>query len=1149
MHVMNCVSLASEKENGDLSAAAGLMIGQTAPPPPPPPPPPPQPLPCPDNGCPPVPPPPPLPGGPPVPPPPPGLPPSYVNGHGPLSKKKKMRSFFWKTIPEEQVRGKTNIWTIAARQPQKYQIDTKTIEELFGQQEETKSPIPRRGGTLNASFRDTKEEISVLDAKRCMNIGIFLKQFKKSPQSIVEDILQGNGEHYGSETLREFLKLLPESEEVKKLKTFSGDAAKLSLADSFIFFLIQVPNYSLRLEAMVLKKEFLPLCSSLWDDMSILRVATKELMSCEELHSILHLVLQAGNIMNEGGYAGNAVGFKLSSLLKLADTKANKPGMNLLHFVALEAQKKDIILLNFSEKLRHVQDTSRLSLDNTELELHSLSARTRSLKENIQRDPELCQQMKAFIKFALQKLEELESWREELQKEAHALIDFFCEDKETMKLDECLQIFRDFCTKFDKAVKDNRDREMQEIRQLQKLKGLEEKRRSWATGEIGGFGRSSSENDVELLTKKSLEDVLPFLHQRPISPSHRPPNSRRSRLSLGTSADRELLTFLETSTGEDLNKFNSLPRTGTRQSRPSVAWMEPTGPKDVNSNHLHFHQAPEAEKDSNNPPVIQPDQLPNPCLENSNAILYRTQNHANNNNLQRNSGPGMPLLATLTMGIEERELVHGLIQFDLQEPIKQEDPPRFISEESSPVESESLDDASLPSLTAPDDILVSVGQDSKEVLERENGNSAPKDMAADVLVPSSAVSASTDTSESENKEAGVIFYISDTTDCSLTLDCSEGNDPKMGSSKSKEGKIVNGSMSSGTHDKEGETRSSSIPSVPNFNPNREDCAFAVGKNEPGYKCGLPKDKIVKGKEAAGPKRNSLKDIPTSASKPGSVRRSLGPSSKPVRTLNASENESMRKVVPISKSSRGSGSWKRPEVPARMPPREATSNTETRLSRRSSVRGTADTSPRRPSGVAVAAAVAAEELRLQRGNVTSSSIRLGKDSPLQHKTSLKKPSAKPIRNLPKSKADETKICRTNPQESEDVEEVPKPPPPVSIPRAPPPIPSFARNTVASSSRRLKTDSPPISKVPGITRAASQRQLRIKTTSEDTQTKNGGILRRTSSARTASKYLEPSGSPSSKEEASLKGRGTVEKSSLKQKDSNRTTLGKILNPLWK
>ncbi|KAM8969563.1 FH2 domain-containing protein 1 isoform 1-T2 [Sarcophilus harrisii] len=1150
MHVMNCVFLASEKENGDLSAAAGLMIGQTSPPsPPPPPPPPPPPLPCPDNGCPLVPPPPPLPGGPPIPPPPPGLPPSYMNGHGHLSKTKKMRSFFWKTIPEEQVRGKNNIWTIAARQPQKYQIDTKTIEELFGQQEETKSLVSRRGGPLNASFKDTKEEISVLDAKRCMNIGIFLKQFKKSPQSIVEDIHQGNGEHYGSETLREFLKLLPESEEVKKLKTFSGDAAKLSLADSFIYFLIQVPNYSLRIEAMVLKKEFLPSCSSLWDDMTSLRMATKELMSCEELHSVLHLVLQAGNIMNAGRYAGNAVGFKLSSLLKLADTKANKPGMNLLHFVALEAQKKDVILLNFSEKLRHVQHAARLSLDNTESELHSLSARTRSLKENIQRDPELCQQMKAFIKFALQKLEELENWRKDLQKEAHALIDFFCEDKETMKLDECLQIFRDFCIKFDKAVKDNRDREMQELRQQQKLKGLEEKRRSWAAGEIGSFGRSSSENDVELLTKKSPEEVFPFLHQRPFSHSHRPPNSRRSRLSLGTSADRELLSFLETATGEDLNKFNSLPRTSTRQSKPLVAWMEPTGSKDVNSNDLSFHPAP-ASEDGHKTPLIQPGQLPpDPCLENSNAVLCRTRNRGNNNNLQRDPGPVGPPLPTLTMGIEERELVHDLIQFDAQESRNQEAHPRFILEDSSPMESESLEDASLPSLTAAADIPVPAGQDSREGTKRKNGNSAPKDVAADVLSPTSAVSVSTDTSESENKVPQIIFYISDTTDCSLTLDCSEGNDPKTGSSGSKEGKTVNGSVSSGTGDTEGDPSRSRAPSTSSFSPIGEDCASAAGKNEPSYKCGLPKDKGVKGKELA-PKRNSLKDTPSSASKPSSVRRSLGPSSKTVRTLNASENESMRKVVPINKTSRGSGSWKRPELGvARATPREAASGPEVRMSRRSSVRGTADTSPRRPSGVAVAAAVAAEEQRLRRGSVFSSSTRSGKDSPLQSKPSLKKPSAKPIRNLPKSKVDETKVCRTNPQESEEAEEVPKPPPPIPAPRVPPSIPSFARNTVASSSRSLKRDSsPPTSKVPGMTRAASQKQLKMKTTWEDTQARNGGTLRRTSSVRNAPKCPSPGENSSSKEEGSLKGKGPGEKS-LKRKDSTRTTLGKILNPLWK
>lgn len=53
----------------------------------------------------------------------------------------------------------------------------------------------------------------------------------------------------------------------------------------------------------------------------------------------------------------------------------------------------------------------------------------------------------------MEKLAELELWKRELQVEAHTLIDFFCEDKETMKLDECFQIFRDFCTRFNRAVK------------------------------------------------------------------------------------------------------------------------------------------------------------------------------------------------------------------------------------------------------------------------------------------------------------------------------------------------------------------------------------------------------------------------------------------------------------------------------------------------------------------------------------------------------------------------------------------------------------------------------------------------------------------------------------------------------------------------
>ncbi|MGH0145712.1 UNVERIFIED_CONTAM: hypothetical protein FKN15_041332 [Acipenser sinensis] len=274
MHVMNCLSLVSDKEHQEgESAATGLMPGHPpastpvsesspiAPPPPalvPPPPPPPPP-----------------PGGPPPPPPPPPGQGNHTQGN---RKKKRVRSFFWKTIPEEQVRGKPNIWTLAARR-HTYQIDSKTIEELFGQQDEARSTAAADGQNARgsrASFKETKEE---------------------------------------------------------------------------------------------------------------------------------------------------------------------------------EAQKKDETLLKFSEKLQHVQSAARLSVDNIEAELHSLSVRTRSIETQIQQDTELLQQLEQFIQSAVRALEDKEKQRVELRKEGNVLIDFFCEDRETMKLDECFRIFQDFCLKFNKAVK------------------------------------------------------------------------------------------------------------------------------------------------------------------------------------------------------------------------------------------------------------------------------------------------------------------------------------------------------------------------------------------------------------------------------------------------------------------------------------------------------------------------------------------------------------------------------------------------------------------------------------------------------------------------------------------------------------------------
>nr|XP_046236950.1 FH2 domain-containing protein 1-like [Scatophagus argus] len=552
MHVMGSVSPANEREGFSLmeegvavAVPTGFsdMEGNRARPPPPPPPPPPLP---------------PL-LSPPPPPPMPPLLPGLGDPVGGLRKTKRVRSFFWKTIPEDQVKGRANLWTQGQVQ-QQYQIDARTIEELFGQndsQSHAKSP-PARGGKIRSSFRESKEEVSILDSKRGMNIAIFLKQFKRSNQAIVDDIHHGNSEPYGAEPLRELLKLLPEAEEVRKLKSYQGDVSKLSLADSFVYLLIQLPSYSVRIEAMLLKEEFPVACEAMKRDIKILRTAAKELMCCEELHAVLHLVLQAGNILNAGGYAGNAVGFKLSSLLSLADTKANKPGMNLLHFVALEAQKKDDKLLEFPVKLSHVQHAARISLETLDGELQWLMSRTRSVEENIQRDTELLQQLDNFLQSATSSLCSLRSSRQQLKKEGSELIDFFCEDRDTFRLDDCFSIFHTFCSRLTAAAKENMEREAKEAARQRRIQELDEqKRHSWAGAEqVGGaFGlRCSSETDMAAVLAQHSEAGLlvellsPKSQARSPSPSGRYGSLRRSRNSPSSSpsvaAERELSTLL-----------------------------------------------------------------------------------------------------------------------------------------------------------------------------------------------------------------------------------------------------------------------------------------------------------------------------------------------------------------------------------------------------------------------------------------------------------------------------------------------------------------------------------------------------------------------------------------------------------------------------
>ncbi|XP_049598449.1 FH2 domain-containing protein 1 isoform X2 [Syngnathus scovelli] len=400
----------------------------------------------------------PAPRPPPPPPPPPlPLPPSS-------SQRRSMKKLNWDTIPRQRVLGKVNVWT-SALPPRDLVLDTHSMDELFGHVDRRAQARACLRGPRGHDNRDVcmpQAQVSILDAKRSMNIGIFLRYFKRPVADLLEDIVRGEWRDCGK--LKELCRLLPEEGEVKQLLSYSGNPALLSEADRFMVELVKVPHYEELLKTMVLRREFSPLMEEVNKSLAVMIQAADELLDCDELHAVIRLVLKAGNYMNAGGFGAEAIGFRMTSLLKLADTKANKPGVNLLHYVAKQAEDIDSNLLTFSSQLTHLEMAARVCKEDVLADLEREVQKLKEVKLYASRHIQLHQQMAPFFTQCDNELRHVNSSLHELDVLSFAVAEFFCEDPQNFKLEECCAIFHNFCRRFVTAVQENREREAAEQR-------------------------------------------------------------------------------------------------------------------------------------------------------------------------------------------------------------------------------------------------------------------------------------------------------------------------------------------------------------------------------------------------------------------------------------------------------------------------------------------------------------------------------------------------------------------------------------------------------------------------------------------------------------------------------------------------------------
>ncbi|XP_031450160.1 protein diaphanous homolog 2 [Phasianus colchicus] len=443
------------------------------------------------------PPPPPLPGGgggPP--PPPPGGPPmapflgSYPFApvpvmpalpHGMKEKKKynvevSMKRINWSKIEPYKI-AENSFWVKAEENKFESPELFARLAVTFGTQMKAKKAVEKQEEKKIEQSKKKNKVLRVLDGKTSQNLSIFLGSLRMPYEEIKNIILEVNEEKLTETFVQAVMKNLPEQEEINALAALQDEYNDLAESEQFIIVMSSVKMLRLRLNAILFKLSFEDHINNIKPGIMAVTLACEELRKSESFSKLLELVLFLGNYMNTGSRNEQSLGFNITFLCKIIDTKSTDQKTTLLHFLAEVCEENHRDILKFTDDLQHVESASKVSDKTLKSNLDSMNKQIQCIENDIKKfsktedeHDKFVEKMSIFAENAREQYEKLSCMHSNMMKLYENLGEYFTFDARSISIEEFFGDLNNFRILFLEALKENNKRkELEEKMKRAKL--------------------------------------------------------------------------------------------------------------------------------------------------------------------------------------------------------------------------------------------------------------------------------------------------------------------------------------------------------------------------------------------------------------------------------------------------------------------------------------------------------------------------------------------------------------------------------------------------------------------------------------------------------------------------------------------------------